>query len=99
MGPTDLLRYKRLLLEKRRELSSAHSEASAHVPAAGGWDGDVIDQANADAEGELQIRLHRTDGRQVRAIDDALGGIQERTFCVFEACKGTISKARIEAVP
>ncbi len=52
-GGGDLQRYKRLLLEKRRELSSAHGNARALVPTAGRWEGDVIDQANADVEAEL----------------------------------------------
>jgi hypothetical protein len=29
--------------------------------------GDFIDQANANAEAGLQIRLHQTDGRLLRA--------------------------------
>ncbi len=51
MGPADLQRYKKMLLEKRRELSSAQGDARALVPAAGGWEGDVIDQANAEVSG------------------------------------------------
>jgi hypothetical protein len=66
MGPSDSQRYTRLLLAKRRELSSASGDARARVPAAGGWGGDVIDRANADAEAELQIRLHQTDARLLR---------------------------------
>lgn len=50
MGPADLQRYHRLLLEKQRELSSARGDDQARVPAAGGLHGDLIDQANADAE-------------------------------------------------
>ena len=49
MGPSDLQRYNRLLLEKHGELSAALGEAQSRVPAAGGLQGDVIDQANADA--------------------------------------------------
>ncbi len=95
----DLQRYKRLLLEKRRELSSAQGDAQARVPAAGGWDGDLVDQANADAEAELQIRLHQTDGRLLRAIEEAFARIRQGTYGLCEACKQPISKARLEAVP
>ena len=63
MGPADLQRYHSLLLKKQHELSSALSEAYSRVPAAGGLQGDMIDQANADADAALPIRLHRTDGR------------------------------------
>jgi hypothetical protein len=51
MDPTDLQRYKRLLLEKRGELSSALGETQFRVPAAG----DDVDQANADSEAELRF--------------------------------------------
>jgi hypothetical protein len=65
MDPSELKRYHRLLLEKQRVLSSAQGDAQARVPAAGGLQGDLIDQANADAEAELQIRLHQSEGRLV----------------------------------
>ncbi len=86
MGSVDLPHFKRLLLEKRGELSSTQGDARALVPAAGGWEGDVIDQANADAEAELQIQLHRTDGRLARAIEEALVRIRSaHTACAKRA--------------
>jgi DnaK suppressor protein len=99
MGPADLQRYRRLLVEKRRELSSVQEGAGVRVPAAGGLEGDLIDQANADAEAELQIRLHQTDSRLLRSIEEALGRIRQGTYGVCEVCKQPISKARLEAVP
>ncbi len=79
MGPGDLRRHKKLLLEKRGSLSSAQDDTRARVPAAGGLQGDLIDQADADAdaEAELQIRLHQTDGRLLRAIEEALARIRQ----------------------
>ncbi len=99
MHTTDLKRYKRLLLAKRGELSAARAEAAAPVPAAGGWQGDLMDQANAEVEAALQIRLHQTDGRLLRAIEGALARIKQGTFGVCDACGQRISKARLEAVP
>jgi len=78
MGPADLQRYKKPLLEKPRELSSAQDDARARVPAMGGLQGDLKDEANAEAE--LQIRLHRTGGRLLRAIEEALGRIRLGTY-------------------
>ena len=92
-------RYKRLLLEKQRELSSAQAAARSRVPAAGGWEGDLIDQANAHAEAELQIRLHQTDGRLSRAIEEALARIRQGTYGLCGVCKQPICKARLEVVP
>ncbi len=40
--------------------------------------GDLKDDANAEAE--LQIRLHRTGGRLLRAIEEALGRIRLGTY-------------------
>jgi hypothetical protein len=42
----DLQWYKGLLLEKQRELSSVQGDAGTRVPAAGGLEGDLFDQAN-----------------------------------------------------
>jgi DnaK suppressor protein len=99
MGPLDLQRYKRLLLEKQGELSSVQDETKARVPPAGASQGDSIDQATADAEAELQIRLHRSDGRLMRAIEDALARMTHGSFGVCTSCREPISKARLEAVP
>lgn len=99
MNARDVQRYKQLLLAKLEELSAARAEAAALVPAAGGWQGDVIDQANADAEAELQVRLQRTNGRLARAIEEALARIRQGTYGVCESCGQSISKVRLEAVP
>lgn len=99
MGPSDLRRYEKLLREKQLKLSSVPGEAPSRVPAAGGLEGDLIEQANADEEAELQIRLHQTDGRLLRAIEEAFGRIEQGTYGVCAVCKQPISKARLEAVP
>ena len=99
MDAKDLQRYKRLLLDKLDDLSAPRGAAETLVPGAGGWQGDPIDRGNADAEAELQIRLRQSDGRLLRAIEEALARIRRGTFGVCEACKQPISKARLEAVP
>jgi DnaK suppressor protein len=99
MNAKDLQRYKRLLLAKLDELSVTHADAAPPAPGAGGPMGDLADQANADAEAELHIRVHQGDARFLRAIEDALARIIQETFGVCEVCKLPISKARLEAVP
>ena len=98
VNPTDLERYRKLLLAKRDELS-APDEAPTIVPPARDAGGDVMDQASADAEAELHIQLHTTDARLLQAIEDALARIRAATFGVCEVCSQPISKARLEAVP
>jgi len=63
----------------------------------GGLQGDLKDEANAEAE--LQIRLHRTDGRLLRAIEEALGRIRQGTYGICGVCNQPISRARLKAVP
>jgi RNA polymerase-binding transcription factor len=99
MDRKDLDRYKRALLEKRGQMSIASAEPESPIPSAGGWQGDLIDQANADTEADLQILLHQTDVRLLRAIEDALARINHGTYGVCTVCKQPISKARLEAVP
>jgi RNA polymerase-binding transcription factor len=99
MDPSQLQRYHRLLMEKQRELLSGQSDDLARVPAAGSREGDVVDQANADAEAELQIHMHKSDSRLLKAIEEALARMREGTYGVCTDCKEPITKARLEAVP
>ncbi len=99
MNARDLDRYKRLLLAKLDELSATRSGAETPVPGADERPGDLVDQANSDAEAELQIGVHHSDVRLLRAIEDALARIRQGTFGVCQACKQPISRARLEAVP
>lgn len=80
---------------KQRELSVNR----AVLPAAGGAQGDLIDEANLDAEAELQIKVRETDVRLLRAIEEALIRIRQGTLGNCEVCRRPISRARLEAVP
>lgn len=99
MGPAELQRYKKRLVKKQQELLFPEPDAEPRVPRAGGFEGDLIDHANADAEADLQIRLHQADGRLLRAIDEALARMRHGTYGVCEVCKRPIRKVRLEAVP
>jgi DnaK suppressor protein len=96
---SDLQHYKRLLLTKLEELSSSRGKAEAVVPGAGDRQGDRADQASSDTEAQLQIRLHQTDSRLLRAIEVALVRVKQGTYGVCVACGHLISKARLDAVP
>ncbi len=99
MNAEGLQKYERLLVKKRQQLLTANTSVDALIPAAGRVEGDLVEQANAEAEADLGILLHRSDGRLLRAIDDALSRINHGGYGVCESCKGLIAKARLEAVP
>ena len=99
MNASLLVQYKQLLLAKRRELSANTVQASTRAAGVGDPGGDLIDKTNADAEAELQIRLHHTDSRLLRAIEEALARIERGTYGVCETCRQPIASARLKAVP
>ncbi|MGA8185290.1 MAG: TraR/DksA family transcriptional regulator [Terriglobia bacterium] len=99
MEQKELERYKELLLAKREELSSAWRGRDDLAPPAGHLHGDPADQASAASEAAIQVRLHQTDSKLLRAIDDALARISRNAYGNCEACEEPISAARLTAVP
>jgi DnaK suppressor protein len=98
MDTNDLLRYKDLLVAKRHEVSNGKSLADS-IPTASDYRGDPVDVAASQTDAATQMRLHQTDGKLLRAIDDALARIRQEEFGLCEECGQPISKARLEAVP
>ena len=99
MNPTDLQRYKNLLLETQQELSVEEPETESLAPNAGTLTGDVIDQANAGAEADVQVHLRQNESRVLRAIDDAFARMRKGTYGICETCHEPISNVRLEALP
>ncbi len=99
MNAKDWERYKQLLLAKRREIEAG---AIGTISAAGGpgeRQADVTDQATEAAQADLQVHLHQTDSRLLRAIEEALARIERGAFGVCATCELPISNARLDAVP
>ena len=99
MDAGELNRYKEVLLGKRRTLSAAKGRTESPAPSSGGDKGDIVDHATAALEAEVQVRLRETDSKLLRAIDEALGRIERKTYGVCQACGRPISTARLDAVP
>ncbi len=99
MEQKELERYKQLLEAKREELSAAWRGREEIAPSAGHLHGDPADQASAASEAAIQVRLHQTDGKLLRAIDDALARISRGNYGTCEVCSEPISTARLTAVP
>jgi DnaK suppressor protein len=98
MNNSDVLHYKNLLLSKRQALSTGTSLVDS-IPTAGERGGDPVDMASNETDAVTQIKLHQTDGKLLRAIEDALARIRHEEFAICEECGKPISKARLEAVP
>ena len=98
MNDSDLLHYKNLLLSKRQELSTGKSLVDS-ISTAGELRGDPVDMAASETDAATQIRLHETDGKLVRAIEDALTRIRHEEFGICGECGQPIGKVRLEAVP
>lgn len=99
MEQRELERYRKLLEAKREELAAAWKGRDELAPSAGHLEGDPADQASAANEAAIQVRLHQTDSKLVRAIDEALGRITRGTYGTCESCSEPISGARLTAVP
>ena len=94
----ELNRYKNILLSKHQELSATKSLADS-IPAAGELRGDPVDMAANETYAATQVRLHQTDSKLMRAIEDALARIRNDKYGICEECGEPISSARLEAVP
>jgi DnaK suppressor protein len=99
MEAKDLDRYRQLLLAKRHQIEAGAMGTVGAASGAPERPADVIDQATDAAQADLQVHLHQTDSRLLRAIEEALARIDRQAFGVCEACKRPISAARLEAVP
>jgi DnaK suppressor protein len=98
MNKSDLLHYNNLLLSKRQALSTGKSLADS-IPAAGELHADPVDMAASETNAATQVRLHQTDAKLLRAIEDALTRIRHEEYGTCKECGQPISKARLEAVP
>jgi len=98
MNKSAVLRYKKLLLSKRQELSTGTRLVDS-IPTAGELCADSVDMATIETDSATQLRLHETDGKLLRAIEDSLTRIQRKEFGLCEECGQPISKVRLEAVP
>jgi DnaK suppressor protein len=99
LGQMEVLQYRRMLQAKQHDLLAARARAEVPAAKAGGMWGDFLDQASAETEADVQVRLRQTDARLLRAIEQALARIELGTFGVCEACNSLIAPARLNAVP
>jgi DnaK suppressor protein len=92
-------RFKRLLLAKQQEVLAGKNGIALSTRQDGEPQGDVADQATVETEAKVQARLRQTEGHLMRAIEEALGRIEQGTFGICQVCGNPIPQVRLEAVP
>ena len=93
------VRYQKLLLDKRVELTRAGGNKAGSLRQEVVRHADFLDQSAQEIEAAVQVRLRQTDTRLLKAIDAALLRIERGTFGACEVCMQPIPSPRLNAVP
>ena len=88
-----------MLLAKQQEVLAGQNGIAVSSRQDGEPQGDVADQATVETEAKVQARLRQTESHLLRAIQEALGRIEQGTFGICQVCEKPIPHVRLEAVP
>lgn len=108
MKVAELAQYKRILLDLRHKLvenvNNMEDEAlgKSRQDASGDLSNVPIHMADVGTDNydrDLTIGLIQNGEEELRAIDEALEKIGNKTFGLCEECEKKISKARLTALP
>lgn len=108
MKVSELTQYKKTLLEIREKLvgnvNSMEDEAlrKSRQDASGDLSNVPIHMADVGTDNygrDLTIGLIQNGEEELRAIDEALERINNKTFGLCQECEKKISKARLSALP
>jgi len=104
----DLKYFKRLLLEKRREIVGSVNEMrdealkKSRLDASGDLSSMPIHMADLGTdnyEQELALDLMNSERKLLKQIDEALNRIEDKTYGICLATGKPVNKARLEAKP
>jgi DnaK suppressor protein len=97
----DVATYRDALLRKRGELLGGAGAKPLQwtMENNSGRQGDMADQASGNNEVHIQLKLKQTDAKILQAIEEALERVEHGSFGVCRDCGGTISEARLDAIP
>jgi len=98
MNKKDTLKFKKILLEKRKDLASIVKSSKEH-DLLDAEIGDEIDSATQNAEKEMLFELADNERVILDEIDLALRRIEKTTYGNCELCQSKIAPARLEALP
>lgn len=101
MNKREKERYKKKLLERKREIADALSEFYNDTKEVenSGIAMDMADKAESSYTKEFLLSLSDTERKQLKMIDAALARIEACDYGVCQMCGVTIGKKRLDAVP
>ena len=103
MRARDREKYKKLLLERRRQLTGSldsMAEEALKTHGGGGAGADEIADLGSDQyEQELTLGLMQAERVEVQNIDDALDRIEDGSYGKCQGCEVNIPTPRLNAVP
>lgn len=100
MNKREKERYKKELLEKKKEIDHHLSEfytESKEVET--GIAQDVVDRAESSYTKEFLLSLSNKERKQLSLINEALKRIEKGTYGICQRCTQEIGKKRLEAIP
>ena len=100
MNAGQLDRFRKKLLEKRRELiKEVHTSSTSSKEAGSDGIQDIADQASSAYTKEFLLSVGDEERRILKQIEIALQKIDGGNYAKCDNCKGPISVKRLEAIP
>ncbi len=97
MRASILKKYKTILLSKRAEIIDSPERSTVVDEAM--RTGDWVDHSSQENDLHVNLALKQTDTKLLRAIDDALGRVEQGAFGICMDCEEPIAEMRLDAVP
>jgi len=95
MKKKELAQFKKLLEERRDELTHSLSERVEAADRHGDF-GDISSAANEEV---ISIKLKQNNAKLLRAVEDALQRVEAGVYGICIECEEEITIARLNAVP
>jgi len=99
LGKEKLEDFRKLLTSRREVLASELRESTQQLIADEVFYTDTVDQASADSEKALMMKMKDRDRQVLIQIHEALRRIDHGVYGECERCDELISEARLRAFP
>lgn len=100
MNKQERERYKKILLERKREINHQLSEFySESKEVETGIAQDIGDKAESSYTKEFLLSLSDSERKKIALIDQALKRVETAEFGICQSCGVNINKKRLDVVP